>query len=184
MGGFIAILYGSRDPGHGGGLILLSTFARFDHVARRRVPARGRRRGRWARPRSYGDEASPTTSGRGCSPPSARTSSDEELAVGSERRGQPPRRPDRRTGYPRRTAEDHQPHAGVRRLTNPLMTTGADEILRPAAGRGSAGGHRRCRPFPWLDAAGPRLRGDRGLRGGTRLDRLTAADATGHSGTL
>jgi pimeloyl-ACP methyl ester carboxylesterase len=30
MGGFIAILYGSRHPGHGGGLILLSTFARFD----------------------------------------------------------------------------------------------------------------------------------------------------------
>ena len=30
MGGFVAILYGSRHPGHAGGLILLSTFARFD----------------------------------------------------------------------------------------------------------------------------------------------------------
>jgi pimeloyl-ACP methyl ester carboxylesterase len=30
MGGFIAILYGSRHPGHASGLILLSTFARFD----------------------------------------------------------------------------------------------------------------------------------------------------------
>jgi proline iminopeptidase len=30
MGGFIAILYGSRHPGHAGGLVLLSTFARFD----------------------------------------------------------------------------------------------------------------------------------------------------------
>ena len=30
MGGFVAILYGSRHPGHASGLILLSTFARFD----------------------------------------------------------------------------------------------------------------------------------------------------------
>ena len=30
MGGFVAILYGSRHPGHAAGLILLSTFARFD----------------------------------------------------------------------------------------------------------------------------------------------------------
>ena len=30
MGGFVAILYGSRHPGHSGGLILLSTLARFD----------------------------------------------------------------------------------------------------------------------------------------------------------
>ena len=30
MGGFVAILYGSRHPGHAGGLILLSTFASFD----------------------------------------------------------------------------------------------------------------------------------------------------------
>jgi pimeloyl-ACP methyl ester carboxylesterase len=30
MGGFIAILYGSRHPGHAGGLVLLSTLARFD----------------------------------------------------------------------------------------------------------------------------------------------------------
>ena len=30
MGGFIAILYGARYPGHAGSLILLSTFARFD----------------------------------------------------------------------------------------------------------------------------------------------------------
>lgn len=30
MGGFIAILYGARHPGHAAGLILSSTFARFD----------------------------------------------------------------------------------------------------------------------------------------------------------
>ena len=30
MGGFVAILYGARHPGHAGGLILQSTFARFD----------------------------------------------------------------------------------------------------------------------------------------------------------
>jgi len=30
MGGFVAMLYGARHPGHAGGLILQSTFARFD----------------------------------------------------------------------------------------------------------------------------------------------------------
>jgi proline iminopeptidase len=30
MGGFIAILYGARHPGHAAGLVLSSTFARFD----------------------------------------------------------------------------------------------------------------------------------------------------------
>ena len=30
MGGFVAILYGARHPGHAGGLILQSTMARFD----------------------------------------------------------------------------------------------------------------------------------------------------------
>ena len=30
MGGFIAMLYGARHPGHAGGLILQSTMARFD----------------------------------------------------------------------------------------------------------------------------------------------------------
>jgi len=30
MGGFVAMLYGTRHPGHPGGLILQSTFARFD----------------------------------------------------------------------------------------------------------------------------------------------------------
>lgn len=52
MGGFIAILYGSRHPGHAAGLILSSTFARFDldrlasgfaHVAGDEVGALARR---------------------------------------------------------------------------------------------------------------------------------------------
>lgn len=30
MGGFVALLYGARHPGHAGGLILQSTLARFD----------------------------------------------------------------------------------------------------------------------------------------------------------
>ena len=30
MGGFVAMLYGARHPGHGGALILQSTWARFD----------------------------------------------------------------------------------------------------------------------------------------------------------
>jgi len=52
MGGFIATLYGSRHPGHAAGLILSSTFARFDldrlasgfaHVAGDEVGALARR---------------------------------------------------------------------------------------------------------------------------------------------
>ena len=51
MGGFVAMLYGARHPGHAGGLVLQSTMARFD-LARlvegfRRV---GGRRGGRARP--------------------------------------------------------------------------------------------------------------------------------------
>ena len=57
MGGFVAILYGSRHPGHAGGLILLSTFARFDldRLAEGFRSVAGDEVGELAR-RAYGDE--------------------------------------------------------------------------------------------------------------------------------
>jgi pimeloyl-ACP methyl ester carboxylesterase len=61
LGGFVAMLYGARHPGHGGGLVLQSTFARFDleRIAEEFTRAGGDEVGEIAR-RSYGGDNSVT----------------------------------------------------------------------------------------------------------------------------
>jgi pimeloyl-ACP methyl ester carboxylesterase len=61
LGGFVAMLYGARHPGHGGALVLQSTFARFDleRIAEEFTRAGGDEVGEIAR-RSYGGDTSVT----------------------------------------------------------------------------------------------------------------------------
>ena len=123
MGGFVAILYGSRHPGHAGGLILLSTFARFDldRLADGFRDIAGDEIGALAR-RAYDDEdVTDDEWARVFAAFGPHIPTDEELARRvkntevNERGGQP----DDGAGSPRRTAEDPQPHAGLRRLSGP-----------------------------------------------------------------
>jgi proline iminopeptidase len=62
LGGFVAMLYGARHPGHAGALVLQSTFARFDLG---RIVEEFRRRGgdevAAIAGRSYGDDDPPVT---------------------------------------------------------------------------------------------------------------------------
>ena len=61
LGGFVSMLYGARHPGHGGALVLQSTFARFDleRIAEEFTRAGGDEVGEIAR-RSYGGDPSVT----------------------------------------------------------------------------------------------------------------------------
>jgi pimeloyl-ACP methyl ester carboxylesterase len=61
LGGFVAMLYGARHPGHGGALVLQSTFARFDleRIAEEFTRAGGDEVGEIAR-RSYDGDTSVT----------------------------------------------------------------------------------------------------------------------------
>jgi len=72
MGGFIAMLYGARHPGHAGALILQSTMARFD-LARLADGFRGVAGAEVAElaRRDYGGDPSPMSSGQRSSPHSA-----------------------------------------------------------------------------------------------------------------
>ena len=120
MGGFIAILYGSRHPGHAAGLILLSTFARFDldrlvegfrREAGDEVAALARRD--YAGEEITDDEGERVFAAFGPRVPS----NGGARSADQEPRGQPPRRAAADgAGSPGGAAEDHEPNAGVRWL--------------------------------------------------------------------
>ena len=190
MGGFVAILYGSRHPGHAGGLILLGTFARFDldrlvdgfrHEAGDEVAALARR--------DYGgddvtdDEWARVFAAFG--PQRARPR--RSLRVGSRTRQV------NRRGMPLLIELDllaELPKIATPTLVcvgshDPLSATAADEILdglRPGVGRLEViegAGH-----FPVARRTRPRLRSDRRLRGESvwiRLTRPPAEQSLGHN---
>ena len=157
MGGLIAILYGSRHPGHAGGLILLSTSARFD--LDRLVEGFRREAGdevaALARRDYAGEEITDDEGERVFAAFGPHVLSDEELARRIEN-------PDvnRRGGQ---LLMELDLLAELRKITSPtlvcvgsndpLMTAAADEILDglpPGVGRLElieGAGH-----FPWLDA--------------------------------
>ena len=157
MGGFVAILYGSRHPGHAGGLILLGTFARFDldRLADGFRDIAGDEIGELAR-RAYDDEDvtddewARVFAGFGPHIPT-----DEELArrfqntAVNERGGQLMTELDLLAELPKILS----PTLVCNGSADPLATTAADEILdglRPGVGRLEViegAGH-----FQWLDA--------------------------------
>ena len=175
MGGFIAMLYGARHPGHAGGLVLQSTWARFD-LARIvdgfRAIAGDEVAGLAGR--DYGGDAV----------------SDEEWDRVFAAFG--PHIPDA-DQLERRLANPAVNAPGMARMTAfdavdqlaridcpTLVAVGdLDPITPPAAAReivaGLAPGIVRLEiiegagHFPWLDVAGPLLAGDRGIRDRRRL---------------
>ena len=156
MGGFVAMLYGSRHPGHAGGLILLSTFARFDldrltegfrSVAGDEVGELGRR--------AYGDEdVTDEVWARVFAAFGPHIPTDEELArrvrntAVNERGGRLMTELDLLAELPKILS----PTLVCAGSADPLVTTATDEILgglRPGVGRRvviEGAGH-----FPWLD---------------------------------
>ena len=157
MGGFIAILYGSRHPGHGRGLILLSTFARFD--LDRLVEGFRREAGdevaALARRDYAGEDITDDEGARVFAAFGPRVPSDEELARRiknpevNRRGGQLLMELDLLPDLPKITS----PTLVCVGSKDPLMATAADEILdglRPGIGRLEmieGAGH-----FSWLDA--------------------------------
>jgi proline iminopeptidase len=157
MGGFIAILYGSRHPGHAGGLILLSTFARFDldRITEGFRSVAGDEVGELAR-RSYGDEdVTDSEWARVFAGFGPHIPTDEELArrikntAVNERGGRLMTELDLLAELPKILS----PTLVCVGSADPLVTTAADEILdglRPGVGRLDViegAGH-----FQWLDA--------------------------------
>ena len=175
MGGFIAMLYGARHPGHAGGLVLQSTWARFD-LARIVDGFRA----------IAGDEVA-ALAGRdyGGDPVSDEDWDRVFAAFG-------PHIPDadqlaRRLANPAvnapgmarmqafdaidELAADRLPHARRRRRPRPdhPACCGPGDRGRARAGDRPPGGHRRRRPLPVARRAGPLLAGDRGVRDRRRL---------------
>ena len=156
MGGFIAILYGSRHPGHAGGLILLSTFARFD--LDRLVEGFRREAGdevaALARRDYAGEDITDDEGARVFAAFGPRVPSEEELARRiknpevNRRGGKLLMELDLLAELPKITS----PTLVCVGSKDPLMATAADEIidgLRPGVGRLEVidgAGH-----FPWLD---------------------------------
>jgi pimeloyl-ACP methyl ester carboxylesterase len=157
MGGFVAILYGSRHPGHAGGLILLGTFARFDldRLAEGFRDIAGDEVAALARRDYAGDDITDSEWTRVFATFGPHVPSEEELA----RRIRNPEV--NRRGMPLMTELDLRaelpkilsPTLVCVGSADPLATTAAAEILhglRPDVGRLEViegAGH-----FPWLDA--------------------------------
>ena len=156
MGGFVAILYGSRHPGHASGLILLSTFARFDldRITEGFRSVAGDEVGELAR-RAYDDEdVTDSEWARVFAAFGPHVPNEEELTRRvrneevNERGGRLMTELDLLAELPKILS----PTLVCAGSADPFLTTAADEILgglRPGVGRldvieGS--GH-----FPWLD---------------------------------
>jgi len=156
MGGFVATLYGSRHPGHAGGLILLSTFARFDldRITEGFRSVAGDEVADLAR-RSYGDEdVTDSEWARVFAAFGPHVPNEEELARRvrneevNDRGGRLMTELDLLAELPKIVS----PTLVCAGSADPLVTTATDEILgglRPGVGRRvviEGAGH-----FPWLD---------------------------------
>ena len=165
MGGFVAILYGSRHPGHAGGLILLSTFARFDldRLADGFQAIAGEEIGELAR-RAYDDEdVTDAEWARVFAAFGPHVPSEEELARRirneevNERGGRLMTELDLLAELPKILSPtlvcggSADPFSDNRRGRNPR---------RASSGRWSARGDRRRRPLPVARRARPPVRGD------------------------